>query len=93
MEKRKNHTHGYLIGFSFPVNGTDHDQHVHRVEGITIREERHQHRYSVQTGPPIPLPGGGHYHLFGGETFSKEEHEHYFSGRTGKPLGSYPDDW
>ncbi|WLR58621.1 YmaF family protein [Guptibacillus hwajinpoensis] len=93
IEKRYNHHHLSMIGFSFPVNGSSFDQHVHRIEGITVMEQGHQHRYSVQSSPPITLPGGGHYHTFSGETISKEKHEHYFSGQTSPPIGNPPLNW
>lgn len=93
IEKRNNHNHALIIGFSFPVNGSAYDQHVHQIEGLTIEEDGHQHRYSVQSGPPIPLSSGEHFHNFNGETFSANNHRHFFSGRTGSPLGNYPIDW
>lgn len=93
VEQRLNHHHSYVLGFSFPINGSSFDQHVHRIEGITVMDEGHQHRYSIESGPPIRLPKGGHYHKFSGETVSKENHEHYFSGETSLPIGQYPLNW
>lgn len=93
IENRDNHNHSYLIGFSFPVNGSAYDQHVHQIEGLTIEEDGHQHKYSVQSGPPIPLSSGEHFHYFDGETYSAENHKHFFLGRTGSQLGNYPIDW
>ncbi len=93
LEVRDEHDHDILVGYSFPVNGTSYDQHFHRIEGLTIEENGHQHRFSVQSGPPIPLPAGGHYHRLEGETVSVENHSHHFWGRTGLPLGNYPPNW
>lgn len=93
VEERLNHRHLQIIGFSFPINGTSYDQHVHRIEGITVIDKGHQHRYSVESGPPIALPMGGHYHTFNGETKTKESHKHYFSGKTSLPIGNYPLNW
>ncbi|MGA9288016.1 MAG: YmaF family protein [Anaerobacillus sp.] len=93
LEVSDEHDHEILIGYSFPVNGTSFDQHVHRIEGLTIKENGHQHRYGLQSGPAIPLPAGGHYHTFEGKTFSVENHAHSFRGETGLPLGNYPPNW
>ncbi len=93
LEERFNHQHFQILGFSFPINGSSFDLHVHRIEGITIEEEGHQHRYSVESGPPILLAKGGHYHKFSGETVSKENHKHYFSGETSLPIGNSPLNW
>lgn len=93
IEIRNNHNHSLLIGFSFPVNGSAYDQHVHQIEGLTIEEDGHQHRFSVQSGPPIQLYSGEHIHNFDGETSSADNHKHFISGRTGSPLGNYPIDW
>lgn len=90
-EEKSGHEH-IIIGFSFPACGNDRDKHIHRLEGITIQNS-HQHRFSLKSGPPIPLQGGGHYHVFNGETFSKVSHEHSFSGKTSRALGHYPANW
>lgn len=89
--EKEEHEHS-MVGFSFPANGCDRDEHIHRLEGVTLIND-HQHRYSLKTGPPIPLSGGGHYHEFDGETFSHTKHEHSFYGRTSLPLGYYPTNW
>jgi len=55
--------HHLLRVYTFSVNGTAYDGHVHQYQGITGIEYGHYHSYAGTTGPAIPLPDGSHYHL------------------------------
>ncbi|UJF31284.1 YmaF family protein [Paenibacillus hexagrammi] len=54
--------HHVLRLYTFSVNGSDYDGHVHHYQGITGIKYGHYHTYYGVTGPPIPLPGGNHTH-------------------------------
>lgn len=63
--------HRHLVdGFTFPVNGSDNDKHVHHFTGLTKFEQRHYHRYYGVTSPAIPIEGGGHYHTIKGRVYN-----------------------
>lgn len=57
--------------FTYPVNGTGADGHVHDYQGVTrvaaYDGQVHFHRLLGITGPAIALADGSHYHLIGGE--------------------------
>ncbi|MFV2045926.1 YmaF family protein [Metabacillus litoralis] len=62
--------HFHIIdGFTRGVNGNSFDRHRHLYRGITSFKNKHYHRFYGETGPAIPLPGGGHYHLFEDRTY------------------------
>ncbi|MGG1515290.1 YmaF family protein [Paenibacillus oryzisoli] len=58
--------HHVLRLYTFSVNGTSYDQHVHQFQGISGIKYGHYHAYYGVTGPPIALPNGGHIHLLTG---------------------------
>ncbi|WP_188646591.1 YmaF family protein [Marinithermofilum abyssi] len=41
----------------------DVPNHVHEYGGPLHFGDVHVHHFSCVTGPPIPLPDGGHYHI------------------------------
>ncbi|MCD1260649.1 hypothetical protein B5M42_017755 [Paenibacillus athensensis] len=55
--------HHLMRAYTFSVNGTAYDGHVHEYQGITAIRYGHYHSYAGTTGPAIPLPDGSHYHL------------------------------
>jgi len=63
-----NHTH-IVEAFTFNVNGSSADEHVHHYTGITSISNNHYHRFYGKTGPPIRLENGGHYHKVSGRVF------------------------
>ncbi|WP_229751921.1 YmaF family protein [Marinithermofilum abyssi] len=56
--------------------------HVHEYRRTTTFDDGHVHHFSGVTGPPIPLPDGGHYHIIEGETTinGKILHTHFYKG-------------
>jgi len=49
--------------------------------GETTFEDGHIHRYSLQTGPSIPV-SGGHIHYYYTATSFEDGHIHYLYGYT-----------
>ncbi|MBP1155915.1 MULTISPECIES: YmaF family protein [unclassified Paenibacillus] len=101
------HTHLIEL-FTYPVNGSATDRHVHTYQGHTAMAAGHFHRFLSTTGPAIPLPDGSHYHVIDGvvddEPFEfkggfyvtvtrLKRHTHRFWGSTGSGLGYEPPDW
>lgn len=59
--------HNHLLRlYTFSVNGTAYDGHVHQYQGITGIKYGHYHNYFGTTGPAIPLQDGTHYHFLEG---------------------------
>ncbi|PYI55000.1 YmaF family protein [Paenibacillus flagellatus] len=96
--------HSHIVQlFTYPVNGSARDGHVHDFQGHTFLDRDHFHRFYGKTGPALPLPDGSHYHdirievddepfQFQGGSYKTvltiPRHVHTFGGATGKPLGS-----
>lgn len=55
--------------------------HIHNMSGTTTFNNGHSHRFSVATGPAIPV-SGGHLHQYTGTTTYDDGHVHYFRGNT-----------
>jgi hypothetical protein len=51
------------------------------MSGTTTFNNGHSHRFSVATGPAIPV-SGGHLHQYTGTTTYDDGHVHYFRGNT-----------
>lgn len=95
--------HKHLVQFfTYAVNGSAHDGHIHRFQGYTSVNDKHFHRFFGFTGPAIPLPDGSHIHLLKGEVdpepfiskgnyyftvLSVDRHTHRFSGPSGGGIG------
>jgi hypothetical protein len=60
-----NHHH-LLRLYTFSVNGTAYDGHVHQYQGITGIRYGHYHNFYGTSGPAIPLPDGSHIHSLQG---------------------------
>ncbi|NOU72243.1 hypothetical protein GC098_12550 [Paenibacillus sp. LMG 31458] len=60
-----NHHH-LLRLYTFNVNGTAYDNHVHQYSGISGIRYGHYHAYYGTTGPAIALQDGTHFHLLDG---------------------------
>ncbi|NEW06250.1 hypothetical protein GK047_09525 [Paenibacillus sp. SYP-B3998] len=60
------HHYHLLRLYTFSVNGTAYDGHVHQYQGITGIKYGHFHNYYGQTGPAIPLRDGSHIHILKG---------------------------
>ncbi len=88
--------------FTYPVNGSEGDGHVHTFQGHTLIDGRHFHRLQGTTGPALGLPNGDHYHLINSETINEpfafrggyyttllavKRHTHTFHGATSTGLG------
>ncbi|GFZ95463.1 hypothetical protein GCM10008018_47360 [Paenibacillus marchantiophytorum] len=59
--------HHHLIRvYTFSVNGTAYDCHVHQYQGITGIRYGHYHNFYGITGPAIALQDGTHFHLLDG---------------------------
>ncbi|MCY9656967.1 YmaF family protein [Paenibacillus chondroitinus] len=59
--------HNHLLRlYTFNVNGTAYDGHVHQYQGITGIRYGHYHNYFGTTGPAIPLQNGMHIHFLEG---------------------------
>lgn len=59
--------HKHLLRlYTFNVNGTACDGHVHQYQGITGIKYGHYHAYYGTTGPAIALQDGTHFHLLEG---------------------------
>lgn len=101
------HTHTVQL-FTYPVNGTAFEQHMHSFQGVTAINEGHFHRITGMTGPAIPFSGFMHTHpLFiyvNDEPFEFKEgyyetilsiprHTHVLTGRTDFPVGFEPLHW
>lgn len=76
---KEDHEH-IVDGFTFSVNGSNTDNHMHAFKGVTSFEKGHYHRYYGKTGSAIPLPNGTHYHEISGRVYFNynvpEEIEH-----------------
>jgi hypothetical protein len=99
--------HVHMMGlYTYAVNGTSTDKHVHTYQGHTLMADGHFHRFLGTTGPAIGLPNGEHYHrvisktddepfIFRGNQYSTvlaiPRHVHTFSGVTGRGIGYAPD--
>lgn len=94
-----------IRAFTYPVNGTSHDGHRHRFQGITRLSDGHFHRFQGVTGPPICLSPASHVHAFYIEVDPEpflhrggfyrtvkdvEPHTHRAAGITGVPIGQEP---
>ncbi|MCZ8519961.1 MULTISPECIES: YmaF family protein [Paenibacillus] len=101
------HSHLMLV-YTYAVNGTGQDGHIHTFQGHTRLAARHFHRMIGRTGPPIALPDGTHYHEVHGElddepfrpepgyyttVLSIPRHIHLYAGRSGPPIGVEPPGW
>lgn len=65
--------HRHLVDFfTYPVNGTATDGHIHDYQGTTrvakYEGQIHFHRLYGITGPAIALPDGSHYHAIDEKT-------------------------
>ncbi|NGP44254.1 hypothetical protein G4V62_04540 [Bacillaceae bacterium SIJ1] len=117
MRKGVAHTHSFLIksstneghchdlkAYLFAVNGSNEDEHIHTFKGVTSFTKGHEHIFNGQTGPPIPLPNGGHVHEVKGvvekngtnedvsvayDFFKKANHQHSYKGFTGLTIGTW----
>ncbi|WNR42585.1 YmaF family protein [Paenibacillus roseipurpureus] len=58
--------HHLLRLYTFSVNGTSYDGHVHQYQGISGIKYGHYHAYYGVTGPPIALANGEHFHMLDG---------------------------
>lgn len=59
--------HDHLLRlYTFNVNGTAYDGHVHQYQGITGIRYGHYHNYFGTTGPAIALQNGTHIHFLEG---------------------------
>ncbi|MEC0230873.1 YmaF family protein [Paenibacillus alba] len=58
--------HHLLRVYTFSVNGTANDGHVHQYQGITGIRYGHYHNYFGISGPAIALQNGTHIHLLEG---------------------------
>ncbi|MBP1962133.1 YmaF family protein [Paenibacillus aceris] len=59
--------HNHLLRlYTFNVNGTSYDGHVHQYQGITGIKYGHYHAYFGTTGPAIALQNGNHFHFLEG---------------------------
>jgi hypothetical protein len=59
--------HNHLLRlYTFNVNGTAYDGHVHQYQGITGIRYGHYHSYLGTTGPAIALQNGTHIHYLEG---------------------------
>ncbi|OPH60759.1 hypothetical protein BC351_16300 [Paenibacillus ferrarius] len=52
--------------YTFSVNGTAYDGHVHQYQGITGIRYGHYHNFFGISGPAIALQNGTHIHLLEG---------------------------
>ena len=59
-----------MRGFTYSVNGSALDGHVHTFQGESELSRGHFHRFYGTTGPAIPLPNGAHYHAISGRVFN-----------------------
>jgi len=55
--------------------------HLHQMTGETTFADGHVHRYSLYTGPEIPVDGG-HTHYYQAVTSFNDGHVHYLFGYT-----------
>lgn len=59
--------HDHLLRlYTFSMNGTAYDKHVHQYQGISGIKYGHYHTYYGTTGPAIALLDGTHFHLLDG---------------------------
>ncbi|NOV01963.1 YmaF family protein [Paenibacillus planticolens] len=59
--------HNHLLRlYTYSVNGTAYDCHVHQYAGITGIKYGHYHNYFGTTGPAIALQNGRHIHFLEG---------------------------
>lgn len=101
--------HRHVLNFfTYAVNGSGTDGHIHQFQGASSIADGHFHRFLGASGPAIPLADGSHYHEISGTVKDEpfefkrgsyktilaiQRHIHSFSGASGTGIGYEPADW